>query len=234
MTFRIAAFAASLALIVAPAIAAPALEQLGEFPIKEANQGVGVDANYFYAVDNTTIGKYDKKTGKLVKKWEEKKDGPIEHLDSALLMDGKIYCAHSNYPKWPMTSSLEIFDAETLEHIGSHSFGIQWGSLTWVDWNGADAGLLDFTRRLIHFVRSSPGLRSTSSEASYTSPWEVMSFFAKASSMRCRSWAAALPVPSLAEWSTSTSAAPGLSAAAIWSRNLPASIFVQPLFSSTQ
>ena len=105
------------------AFAAPALEQLGEFPIKEANQGIGVDANHFYAVDNTVIAKYDKKTGKLVKKWEEKKDGPVEHLDSALVMDGKIYAAHSNYPKWPMTSSLEIFDAEKMEHIGTHSFG---------------------------------------------------------------------------------------------------------------
>jgi hypothetical protein len=34
-----------------------------------------------------------------------------------------------------MTSSLEIFDAATLEHVGSHSFGIEWGSLTWVDWH---------------------------------------------------------------------------------------------------
>ena len=50
-------------------------------------------------------------------------------------MDGKLYAAHSNYPEWPMTSSLEILDAETMEHVGSHSFGIQWGSLTWVDWH---------------------------------------------------------------------------------------------------
>ena len=63
------------------------------------------------------------------------KKGPIVHLDSAMLMDGKIYAAHSNYPQWPMTSSVEIFDAETMEHIGTHSFGIQWGSLTWVDWH---------------------------------------------------------------------------------------------------
>jgi len=32
-----------------------------------------------------------------------------------------------------MTSSVEIWDAETLEHIGSHSFGIHWGSCTWID-----------------------------------------------------------------------------------------------------
>jgi len=115
--------------------AAPMLEQIGEFTIPEANQGVGVDARHFYAVDNYVIGKYDKKTGKLLKKWQGAKSGPIVHLDSAMLMDGKLYAAHSNYPDWPMTSSLEIFDAETMEHIGTHSFGIQWGSLTWVDWH---------------------------------------------------------------------------------------------------
>lgn len=116
--------------------AAPALEQIGEFTVSEANQGVGVDARHFYAVDNYVIGKYDKKTGKLVKKWQGDKKGPILHLDSAMLMDGKLYAAHSNYPQWPMTSSIEIFDAETMEHIGTHSFGIQWGSLTWADWHG--------------------------------------------------------------------------------------------------
>jgi hypothetical protein len=115
--------------------AKPTLEQIGEFSIKEANQGIGVDAAHFYAVDNQVIAKYDKKTGALVKKWEGDKKGPILHLDSAMLMNGKLFAAHSNYPDWPMTSSVEIFDAETMRHIGTHSFGIQWGSLTWVDWH---------------------------------------------------------------------------------------------------
>jgi hypothetical protein len=130
------ALAAALAIFGGTdAAAAPALEQVGEFAAKEANQGVGVDAAHFYAVDNYAIGKYDKKTGKLVKKWQGDKKGPILHLDSAMLMEGKLYAAHSNYPQWPMTSSLEIFDAETMEHVGTHSFGDQWGSLTWVDWH---------------------------------------------------------------------------------------------------
>lgn len=134
---RMAAYAMglSLALLGPAAWSAPALEQVGEFAVKEANQGVGVDAEHFYAVDNQVIAKYDKKTGKLVKKWQGDKKGPILHLDSAMLMDGRIYAAHSNWPDWPMTSSLEIFDAATMEHVGSHSFGIQYGSLTWVDWH---------------------------------------------------------------------------------------------------
>jgi hypothetical protein len=132
----LAVLTALLALCVAaPCHAAPALEQIAEFPAAEANQGVGVDGQHFYAVDNFAIGKYDKKTGKLVKIWQGDKKGPILHLDSAMLMDGKLYAAHSNYPQWPMTSSVEIFNAETLEHIGTHSFGIRWGSLTWVDWH---------------------------------------------------------------------------------------------------
>lgn len=126
--------AALLAFAALAAQARPVLEQVGEFKAAEANQAVGVDAKYFYAVDNQTIAKYDKKTGQLVKRWKGPKGGPILHLDSAKVMDGKIYCAHSNYPEWPMTSSIEIFDAETLEPVGSHSFGIQYGSLTWVDW----------------------------------------------------------------------------------------------------
>ncbi len=121
--------------VAAQAVARPVLEQLAEFAAPEANQGVGVDGNYFYAVTNRVIGKYDKQSGQLVKKWQGEKNGPIKHLDSAMLMDGKIYAAHSNYPEWPMTSSLEIFDAETMTHVGSHSFGIRWGSLTWVDWH---------------------------------------------------------------------------------------------------
>jgi hypothetical protein len=88
--------------------AKPTLQQIGEFAIAEANQGIGVDEKHFYAIDNRAIAKYDKKTGKLVKKWVGDKDGPIIHLDSAMVMNGKIYCAHSNYNQWPMTSSVEI------------------------------------------------------------------------------------------------------------------------------
>mgnify|MGYP000874624901 CR=1 FL=1 len=132
--------ALAVLLLVGAASAAQAksaFQQIAEFAVPEANQGIGVDDKYFYAVDNQAIGKYDKKTGRRVAKWEGPKGGPIVHLDSAMLLDGKIYCAHSNWNEWPMTSSVEIWDAETMQHLGNHSFGINWGSLTWVDfYNG--------------------------------------------------------------------------------------------------
>lgn len=106
---------------------------LSSFPAADARQGVAVDTKYFYAIDSRAIGKYDKQAGKRVAGWQALKDGPIIHLDSGVVVDGKLYCAHSNYPAWPMKSSAEIWDTETLSHLGRHDFGVRWGSMTWVD-----------------------------------------------------------------------------------------------------
>lgn len=136
-------FARSLAatLVVALGTAMPAFAEdpvtmtssvLDSFEIPKINQAIGVDAEHFYAIDNTTIAKYTKDTKKLVLNRDYEDIGAI-HFDSAAIVDGKIYIAHSNYPVWPMTSSLEVFDAATLDHVESHSFGIQIGSFTWVD-----------------------------------------------------------------------------------------------------
>lgn len=131
------------ALLAAPGLVMPALAQEEppmmtseavepSFDIPEANQGIGVDAEFFYAIDNTVIAKYRKDTHERVALRDYEDIGAI-HFDSAAVVDGKIYVAHSNYSTWPMTSSLEIFDAETLDHLDSYSFGIQLGSFTWVD-----------------------------------------------------------------------------------------------------
>ncbi len=108
-------------------------EEVKRFPAPEALQGVAVDARHFYAITNRAIGKYDKKTGLPVKKWKDAPGGPFIHMDSGVVLDGRLYCAHSNFPATPMTSSIEIFDTKTLEHVGSHSFGIFEGSATWID-----------------------------------------------------------------------------------------------------
>jgi len=132
----------ALALAATPALAQEGTEEpsvtlssetIRSFDVPEANQGVGVDEAHFYAVDNRTIAKYDKESGKRVAIWTREKGGAAKHFDSASVVDGKIYLAHSNYPEWPMTSSVEIFDAATLEHLESHSLGVERGSLTWLD-----------------------------------------------------------------------------------------------------
>lgn len=102
-------------------------------PAAEATQGVAADREHLYAIANYSIGKYDKKTGRRVSGWECEKDNPLTHLDSGVIHDGVLYCAHSNFPGVPMTSSIEMYDAATMRHKGSHSFGIMAGSATWVD-----------------------------------------------------------------------------------------------------
>lgn len=106
---------------------------LKKFEVKEAKQAVAVDAAHFYVINNSTITKHTKADGKQAGSWDGTKEG-IVHLNSGVVINGKLYCANSNYPEIPMTSSVEIFDVKTLIHVGTHSFGIaQHGSLTWLD-----------------------------------------------------------------------------------------------------
>ena len=108
---------------------AQSVEELGRFPAPNATQAVAVDSLYFYTISNAKIVKRRKVDGKVVKEWQ----GPLKHLNSGIVLDGKLYCANTNYPEVPMASSLEIFDTETLEHVDSHSFGLYAGSFTWID-----------------------------------------------------------------------------------------------------
>ena len=103
------------------------------FHAVEAKQAVAVSQNYIFVIDNKTIGQYNKTSFKLINKWVAKKGDPVKHLNSGVVVDGKLYCAHSNYPDFPMTGSIEIWDAKNLQHINTHSFGISWGSCTWID-----------------------------------------------------------------------------------------------------
>ena len=99
----------------------------------DANQGVAVDNRYFYVVDNRSITKHDKATGKPLLQFAADADGPIVHMDGAVVVGDKLYAAHSNYDESPMESSVEVFDARTMRHTGTYSFGIDRGSLTWLD-----------------------------------------------------------------------------------------------------
>jgi hypothetical protein len=126
-----------------PAAAAPAPAQaeppqlqatlLRTYNAFDANQGVAVDDDNFYAVDNRQITKHNRKSGQPLLQFSAVSGGPIIHMDSGAVYRGRIYAAHSNYDDSPMESSIEVFDARTLQHIGSHSIGIDRGSLTWID-----------------------------------------------------------------------------------------------------
>jgi hypothetical protein len=106
-----------------------------KFATIDAWQAVAVDGDHFYAINNRSITKHDKLTGEPVLQWDggAAAANTLLHLDSGYVLNGKLYAAHSNYPAWPMTSSIEIWNTETMEHIDTHSFGIALGSMTWLD-----------------------------------------------------------------------------------------------------
>lgn len=130
MPCRILAFSLCLVSVAS----AQQAEEVARFRAPEATQAVAVDADCFYAIANSVIGKYDKRTGQRVGEWRATDELPLKHLNSGLIRDGKLYCCNSNFPKYPETSSLEVFDPQAMRHVGTHSFGIYEGSLTWVDW----------------------------------------------------------------------------------------------------
>jgi hypothetical protein len=135
----VAAAAAVGAAKAVPGSAQPAEPQqleaqlLRTYDAFDANQGVGVDRSHFYAVDNTSITKHSRETGAGLLQFAGAEGGPLIHMDSGAVHGGRLYAAHSNYNESPMESSVEVFDARTMEHVGSHSFGIDRGSLTWLD-----------------------------------------------------------------------------------------------------
>ncbi|WP_226662820.1 hypothetical protein [Microbulbifer aggregans] len=109
-------------------------DKVAEFETFDARQAVAVDRDAFYAVNNFRITKHEKNSGKPLLQWDGITEGEtLIHLDSAVVWEGKLFAAHSNYPSWPMTSSVEIWDTQTMQHIGSHSLGIALGSFTWLD-----------------------------------------------------------------------------------------------------
>ena len=103
------------------------------FPAPEASQAVAVDGSFFYAIGNAAIGKYDKTTGRLAGRWEGAANGRVVHLNSGVVLGRELYCAHSNYPRTPMESSIEVFDTERMTHIRSMPLPAGHGSATWID-----------------------------------------------------------------------------------------------------
>ena len=122
-----------LGLILPYTCFAQSVTEIRKYKVPEAKQAVAVDGPYFYVINNSTIGKFTKSDGRQIAAWDGAREG-IRHLNSGVVIKGKLYCANSNYPEIPMASSVEIFDVHTMQHVGTHSFGIAaHGSLTWID-----------------------------------------------------------------------------------------------------
>ena len=107
------------------------VKEVSRFQNDHARQAVVVDEAFIYVIDNAAIAKLRKQNFEPVASWQDI-TGTIPHLNSAIIIDDTLYCATSNYPEVPMTSSIEMFTTNPLKHVGNHSFGIFRGSCTWV------------------------------------------------------------------------------------------------------
>lgn len=107
-------------------------EVLRRHPAPEARQGVAVDARHVYAVANSTIAKYDKKTGAKLAEW---KGDPARypHINSCAVIGKELVCASSNFPSVPHWSAVEFFDPATMTHLRTVALGQGGGSITWID-----------------------------------------------------------------------------------------------------
>jgi hypothetical protein len=158
------------------------------FHAAEANQAVAVDTNFFYAIDDAEIGKYDKRSGERVLGWKDT-TGRHMHLNSGIVLDGELYCANSNYPETPMVSSLEVFETDRLTHTRSVPLPQRIGSATWVDrtddawWvtfanyagKGGEPGKGPETTMLVRFDRQWQQRESWTFPQAVVSRWGVMS-----------------------------------------------------------
>ncbi|MBM3858176.1 MAG: endonuclease [Verrucomicrobia bacterium] len=108
--------------------AEPAIVQTGTLSAREANQAAAVDERFVYAIGSTVVAKYDRATGQRL----APSTGTAHHLNSGFLWEGRLYCAHSNFPRKPDKSEIMVLDTETMALSVFKDFGEYRGSLTWV------------------------------------------------------------------------------------------------------
>lgn len=99
----------------------------GILPAPEAHQAAAAEERDVYAITNRLVARYDRDSGERV----GVSSGRAEHLNSGFFWNGKLYCAHSNYPKQPEQSEIMVLDPETMQLTVFKDFGNFGGSLTW-------------------------------------------------------------------------------------------------------
>ncbi|MEW4530717.1 endonuclease/exonuclease/phosphatase family protein [Maioricimonas sp. JC845] len=125
------AFCLLLFWMTVPAVAetpAAGWTETGTLAAPEAFQAAAAEGRFVYAIASRQIAKYDRSTGQRV----AVSTGEAKHLNSGFFHDGKLYCAHSNYPQTPEQSQIRVLDVDTMELSTAHDFQDYGGSLTWV------------------------------------------------------------------------------------------------------
>ncbi|EPR66862.1 hypothetical protein [Cyclobacterium qasimii] len=100
-----------------------------EWPSPDARQAAAATEQHVFAINNHSISKYNRSSGELI---ASKSYPNTKHLNSGFLSEGLLYCAHSNYPNQPDSSSIRLIDPKTLALKQTINLGKSEGSLTWI------------------------------------------------------------------------------------------------------
>jgi hypothetical protein len=105
----------------------PGWSQVRTLDATEAFQAAAAHEGFVFAIANSQVAKYDRATGKRL----AVSTGEARHLNSGFVWEGKLYCAHSNYPLVPEESEIKVLDLESMKLTTFKDFGNYGGSLTW-------------------------------------------------------------------------------------------------------
>jgi hypothetical protein len=107
-----------------------------KFKVPEAYQAAAADEKFFYAIASEKIARYDRASGEKL----ATSIGEAKHLNSGFLWKGKLFCAHSNYPRTPEQSEIRVLDPDSMKLDTFKDFGNFGGSLTWAVRKGKEPG----------------------------------------------------------------------------------------------
>jgi len=93
-----------------------------------AIQAAAADDSHVYAISSTAVARYERRSGRLAAVGTA---ADVKHLNSGFLDEGRVYCAHSNYPAEPPESDIRVFDPATGHLSLFHRFAEPPGSLVW-------------------------------------------------------------------------------------------------------
>jgi hypothetical protein len=105
----------------------PAWKLTSVLPAAEAHQAAAADGSHVFAISSTQVAKYDRPSGERL----AVSTGEAQHLNSGFVWDGKLYAAHSNFPRVPERSEIKVLDPGTMRLTTFKDFGNYGGSLTW-------------------------------------------------------------------------------------------------------
>lgn len=110
-----------------PATAIAGWTKVRHIDAPEAHQAAAAHEDWVFAITNGAVAKYDRESGERL----AVSTGEAKHLNSGFVWNGKLYCAHSNYPRQPEQSEIKVLDLATMELTNFKKFGNYGGSLTW-------------------------------------------------------------------------------------------------------